>query len=271
MQRPSVNRGRGQACKRPLEAHQSMHKARASHRAVTGGTAPHEAPQPAKAQRAERVGNLHADSTSCSRFRQLATDQRDGNQAAVRHRAAVQWPKQWRPLRLAVGPEAQGLDLPGNGHMGGTGTAALRIHHVDPARRPLHWRKPLCVDLAPYPRMRRQARLCGDLCCIGRVETPEAAIHPPRKKSQALYAIRSGPVRQPYRQPGNETMTATLSVSKTGVSGLRFATPSVHLYRFLPSGSVFVPVSGCHCFGVPTHCTLFSDVEKDSPHGEAAQ
>lgn len=66
-------------------------------------------------------------------------------------------------------------------------------------------------------------------------------------------------------------MTATPSVSKTGVFGLGPATPSVHLYRFLPSGSVFVPVSGCHCFGVPTHCALFSDVEKDSPHGEAAR
>ena len=66
-------------------------------------------------------------------------------------------------------------------------------------------------------------------------------------------------------------MTATPSVSKTGVFGPRPATPSVHLYRFLPSGSVFVPASSCHCCGVLTHCALFSDVEKQSPHGEAAR
>ncbi len=64
-------------------------------------------------------------------------------------------------------------------------------------------------------------------------------------------------------------MTATPSVSKTTVSSRRLATPSVHLFRFLPSGSVFVPASGCHCFGVLTHCALFSDVEKDSPRSEA--
>jgi hypothetical protein len=45
-------------------------------------------------------------------------------------------------------------------------------------------------------------------------------------------------------------MTATPSVSKTTVSGRCLATPSVHLYRFLPSGSVFVPAFGGHCFGV---------------------
>ena len=64
-------------------------------------------------------------------------------------------------------------------------------------------------------------------------------------------------------------MTATLSVSKTAVFSRRLATPSVHLFRFLPSGSVFVPVSGSHCFGLPTHCALFSDVEKQSQHGKA--
>lgn len=270
MQGPAVNRGRGRPCRPPLEAHQSTHTARARHRAATGGAAPREAPQPVKAQGAERVGDVHGDPPQRSRLRQLATGKRDGDQAAVRHRPAVQRTEQRRPLRLAVGPEAQGLDVPGNGHTGGARTAALWIHHVDPTRWPLHWRKPLCVDLAPHPRMRRQARLRGDSCRIRRVETPQTAIHPASEKSQALYAIRSRPVRHPYRQPGKDAMTATPSVSKTGVSGLGPATPSVHLYRFLPSGSVFVLVSGCHCFGVPTHCALFSDVEKDSPHGEAA-
>lgn len=271
MQRPSVNRGRGKPCKHPLEAHQSTHKARAWHPAACAGASPYEAPQPGEAQRAERVGNLHHDPTSRSGLRQLATGQRNGDQAAVRHRAAIQRPEQWRPLRLAFGAAVQGLDIPGNGHMGGAGTAALRIHHVDPTRRPLHRRKPLCVDLASHPRMRRQARLCGDCCGVWRVERAQAAIHPPREKSKALYAIRSRPVRHPYRQPGKDTMTATPSVSKTRVSSRRPATPSVHLFRFLPSGSVFVPASGCHCFGVPTHCALFSDVEKDSPHGKAAR
>ena len=271
MQGPAVNPGRGIPCKPPLEAHQSTHTARARHCAATGEAAPHEAPQPIKAQGAEGVGNVHGDPSQRSRLRQLAAGERDSHQAAVRHRAAVQRTEQRRSVRLAVCAEAQGLDISGDGHACGAGAAALRVHHLDPTRRPLPWRKPLCVDLAPHPRMRRQARLCGDLCCIGRVETPEAAIHPPREKSQALYAIRSRPVRQPYRQPGNEALTATPSVSKTTVSSPRPATPSVHLYRFLPSGSVFVPVSSCHCCGVPTHCALFSDVEKDSPHGEAAQ
>ena len=66
-------------------------------------------------------------------------------------------------------------------------------------------------------------------------------------------------------------MTATLSVSKTTVSSPRPATPSVHLFRFLPSGSMFVPVSGCHCFSLPAHCALFSDVEKYNPHGKVAR
>ena len=66
-------------------------------------------------------------------------------------------------------------------------------------------------------------------------------------------------------------MTATPSVSKTTLSSHRPATPSVHLYRFLPSGSVFVSVSSCHCCGVLTDCALFSDVEKDNPHDEAAR
>ena len=271
IQRPSVNRGRGRPCKPPPEAHQSTHTARACRSAAHGGAAPHEAPQPAKAQRAKRVGNLHGDPPQHSRLRQLATGQRDGDQAAVRHRAAVQRTEQRRSVRLPVGTEAQGLDVPRNGHIGIARTAALRIHHVDPTRRPLPWRKPLCVDLASHPRMRREARLCGDRCRIRRVDTPQTAIRPAREKSQALYAIRSRPVRQPYRQPGKDTMTATPSVSKTTVSRRRPATPSVHLYRFLPSGSVFVPASGSHCFGVPTHCALFSDVEKDSPHGKAAR
>ena len=271
MQGPAVNRGRGKPCDPPLEALQSTHTARARHRAATGGAAPHEAPQPVKAQRAEGVGNLHGNPSQRSRLCQLAAGQRDSHQAAVRHRPAVQRTEQRRPLRLAIGPEAQGLDVTGNGHTCGAGTQALRIHHLDPTRRPLPWRQPLCVDLASHPRMRRQAGLCGDRCRIRRVETPEAAIHPARKKSQALYAIRSRPVRHPYRQPGNDTMTATPSVSKTTLSSRRPATPSVHLYRFLPSGSVFVPVSSCHCCGVPTHCAPFSDVEKDSPCGEAAR
>lgn len=66
-------------------------------------------------------------------------------------------------------------------------------------------------------------------------------------------------------------MTATPSVSKTRVSSRRPATPSVHLFRFLPSGIVFVPASSCHCCGVLTHCALFSDVEKQSPHGKAVR
>ena len=64
-------------------------------------------------------------------------------------------------------------------------------------------------------------------------------------------------------------MTATPSVSKTSVFSPRPATPSVHLYRFLPSGSVFVPVSGSHCVGVSIVCAPFSDVGKNSPHSEA--
>ena len=127
---------------------------------------------------------------------------------------------------------------------------------------PLPWPKPLCVDLAPHPRMRREARLCGDGGCIGRVESAETAIHPANEKTQALYAIRSRPLRQPYRQPGKDTMTATPSVSKTAVFKHGPATPSVHLYRFLPSGSVFVPVSGCHCSGVSTVCALCSDAQE---------
>lgn len=271
MQGPAVNRGRGKPCDPPLEALQSTHTARARHRAATGGAAPHEAPQPVKAQRPEGVGNLHGDPSQRSRLGQLAAGERDSHQAAVRHRPAVQRPEQWRPLRLAVSPEAQGLDLPGNHHARGAGIAALRIDHVDPARRPLPWRKPLCVDLASHPRMRRQAGLCGDRCRIRRVETAQTAIHPAIEKSQALYAIRSRPVRHPYRQPGKDAMTATPSVSKTTLSSRRPATPSVHLYRFLPSGSVFVPVSGCHCFGVSIVCAPFSDMRKDSPHGKAAR
>ena len=256
MQGPAVNRGRGGPCRPPLEARQSTHTARACRPAVHGRAATHEAPQPVKAQGAEGVGNLHGNPSQRPRLGQLATGQRDGDQAAVRHRAAVQRTEQRRSMCLAVGPEAQGLDLPRNSHAGGAGTAALRIHHIDPARRPLPWRKPVCVDLASHPRMRREARLRGDRCRIRRVETPQTAFRPAREKSQALYAIRIRPVRQPYRQPGNETMTATPSVSKTGGSGLSPTTPSVHLYRFLPSGSVFVPASGCQCFGVllAAHC-----------------
>lgn len=65
-------------------------------------------------------------------------------------------------------------------------------------------------------------------------------------------------------------MTATPSVSKMTVFGRRIATPSVHLYRFLPSGSVFVPVSSCHRFGVLAHCALFLTWEQTA-HGEAPQ
>ena len=186
MQRPSVNRGRGEPCKHPLEAHQSTHKARAWHPAACAGAAPHESPQPAKAQRAKRVGNLHIDPASRSGLRQLATGQRDGNQAAMRHRAAIQRPEQWRPLRLAVGPEAQGLDITRDGHACGAGTAALRIHHLDPTRRPLPWRKPLCVDLDPIHE------------CGGKLDCAATAVASGEWKQPKPPFIRPAKNRKPY-------------------------------------------------------------------------
>ena len=186
MRGPAVNRGRGRSCSPPLEAHQSTHTARASHRAVTGGAAPHEAPQPVKAQGAEGVGNVHGDPSQRSRLCQLAAGQRDSHQAAVRHRAAVQRPEQWRPLRLAVGPEAQGLDITRDGHACGAGTAALRIHHLDPTRRPLPWRKPLCVDLDPIHE------------CGGKLDCAATAVASGEWKQPKPPFIRPAKNRKPY-------------------------------------------------------------------------
>ena len=65
-------------------------------------------------------------------------------------------------------------------------------------------------------------------------------------------------------------MTATPSVSKTGVSAPRTATPSVHLFRFLPSGSVLLRagLSVLGVFGLPHIASRYTT---QSPHAKAPQ
>lgn len=59
--------------------------------------------------------------------------------------------------------QAARVALARHGALGAAGAVALRLHRADAARR-LAYAEPLRIDVAPHPRMRRQARMRAHAC-----------------------------------------------------------------------------------------------------------